>query len=71
MTVMKKHRKKIKKTNGLKRIFDNPIVYKLISYTLVAFVAYIINTIQTSGEINQLKKDNVDLSWGVDYFRSP
>lgn len=53
----------------ISNLFKNTIINKCVGAILIALTSYIINHIQTSNTISQLKVDNKDLSWAVDYFR--
>ena len=41
----------------------------IIGGIIIALISYVINHAQTSGVIKQLKIDNADLEWAVEYFR--
>ena len=66
---MKRKRRKTRKSSFIKNLFKNPVVSKVIGAIIVAFASYILNHLQTIGTINQLKVDNNELNWAVDYFR--
>jgi anaerobic C4-dicarboxylate transporter len=71
---VRKHRRNIQKPKylflkGLINTFKERLITVLV-ITIVSWIMGILtNSIHTSDIINQLQKDNEDLSWGIDYFR--
>ena len=65
----KHYKKKSKLMVFLKSLILNPLVQKAAGALVVAIISYAISHLQSAGTINQLKIDNKDLSWAVDYFR--
>jgi len=66
---MRRKPRRRKRVTLIKKITRSPLFKKIVGYFSVAIASYIFNYFQTIAKMNQLRTDNADLSWAVDYFR--